>query len=69
MLKFSADVTVNHPVEKVFAWLTNADNQGKFDRSSLKMEDEGPDAATRTIAWQTNGFPNFRPICSTSPID
>jgi hypothetical protein len=38
MLKFSADLKVNRPVEKVFAWLTNADNQGKFDKSSLKME-------------------------------
>ena len=38
MLKFSADVRVNRPIEKVFAWLTNADNQGKFDKSSLKME-------------------------------
>jgi carbon monoxide dehydrogenase subunit G len=38
MMKFSADLKVNRPVEKVFAWLTNADNQGKFDRSSLKME-------------------------------
>ena len=38
MLKFSADLKVNRPVEKVFAWLTNVDNQGKFDKSSLKME-------------------------------
>src|SRR5262245_30867391 len=38
MLKFSADLKVNRPVEKVFAWLTNAENQGKFDKSSLKME-------------------------------
>jgi len=38
MLKFSANVKVNRPVEKVFAWLTNANNQGKFDKSSLKME-------------------------------
>ena len=38
MLKFSADIRVNRPVEKVFAWLTNAENQGKFDKSSLKME-------------------------------
>src|SRR5262245_23601942 len=38
MLKFRADVKVNRPVEKVFAWLTNADNQGRFDKSSLKME-------------------------------
>ncbi len=38
MLKFSADLKVNRPVDKVFAWLTNADNQGKFDKSSLKME-------------------------------
>ena len=38
MLKFSADLKVNLPVEKVFAWLTNAENQGKFDKSSLEME-------------------------------
>jgi carbon monoxide dehydrogenase subunit G len=38
MLKFSADLKVNRPVEKVFAWLTNPENQGKFDKSSLKME-------------------------------
>jgi len=38
VLKFSADVKVNRPVEKVFAWLTNPENQGKFDKSSLKME-------------------------------
>jgi Polyketide cyclase / dehydrase and lipid transport len=38
MLRFAADLKVNRPVEKVFAWLTNAENQGKFDKSSLKME-------------------------------
>ena len=38
MPKFSADLKVNRPVEKVFAWLTNPENQGKFDKSSLKME-------------------------------
>jgi hypothetical protein len=38
MLQFAADLKVNRPVEKVFAWLTNAENQGKFDKSSLKME-------------------------------
>jgi hypothetical protein len=38
MVKLSADVKVNRPIEKVFAWLTNPDNQGKFDKSSLKME-------------------------------
>ena len=38
MLKFSADLKVNRQVEKVFAWLTNPENQGKFDKSSLKME-------------------------------
>jgi len=38
MLKFSADLRVNRPLEKVFDWLTNAGNQGKFDKSSLKME-------------------------------
>jgi len=38
MLKFSADLKVNRPVEQVFARLTHADNQGKFDKSSLKME-------------------------------
>jgi len=38
MLQFAADLTVNRPVEQVFTWLTNAENQGKFDKSSLKME-------------------------------
>jgi hypothetical protein len=38
MLQFAADLKVNRPVEKVFAWLTNAENQGKFDKSSLKIE-------------------------------
>ena len=38
MLKFSADLKVNRPVEKVFAWLTNVANQGKFDKSSLEMK-------------------------------
>jgi hypothetical protein len=38
MLKFSADLYVNRPVEKVFAWLTNAQNQAKFDKTSLAME-------------------------------
>ena len=42
MLKFSADLKVNRPVEKVFAWLTNAENQGKFDKSSLEMESLTP---------------------------
>ena len=38
MRKLAADLKVNRPVEKVFAWLTNAENQGKFDKSSIKME-------------------------------
>jgi len=38
MLKFSADLRVNRPVDKVFAWLTNDSNQGKFDKTSLVME-------------------------------
>ena len=38
MLKFSADLLVKRPVDKVFAWLTEAKNQGKFDKSSLEME-------------------------------
>src|SRR5215217_5774337 len=47
MLRFSADIKVNRPVEKVFAWLTNPKNQGKFDKSSLKME------ALTPGPWQT----------------
>jgi polyketide cyclase/dehydrase/lipid transport protein len=47
MLKFSADLKVNRPVDKVFAWLTNAGNQGKFDKSSLEME------ALTPGPWQT----------------
>lgn len=38
MVKFSADVKINRRVKKVFAWLTEAANQGKFDKSSLKMD-------------------------------
>ena len=38
MLKFSADLKVNRPVDKVFAWLTDTNNQAKFDKSSLAME-------------------------------
>ena len=38
MLKFAADLKVNRPVEQVFAWLTTTENQGKFDKRSLKME-------------------------------
>ena len=38
MLKFSANLRVNRPVDKVFAWLTNSENQGKFDKTSLAME-------------------------------
>jgi hypothetical protein len=35
MLKFSADLRVNRPVDKVFAWLTNADNQGNLTNHPL----------------------------------
>ena len=38
MLKFSSELKVNRPVDKVFAWLTNPENQGKFDKSSLRMD-------------------------------
>jgi len=38
MLRFSADLKINRSVEKVFAWLTDPLNQGKFDKSSLRME-------------------------------
>jgi len=38
MVTFAEEHTVKRPVEQVFAWLTNAENQGKFDKSSLKME-------------------------------
>src|SRR5215208_3993539 len=38
MVTFAEELMVNRPVEQVFAWLTNAENQGKFDKSSLKME-------------------------------
>jgi ligand-binding SRPBCC domain-containing protein len=38
MVKFSADLYINRPVEKVFAWLTRAENQGKFDKTSLGMD-------------------------------
>lgn len=54
MLKFSADLLIKRPVEKVFAWLTDAKNQGKFDKSSLEMEllTPGP--------WQTGS--QFREV-------
>lgn len=42
MLKFSANLKVNRPVDKVFAWLTNSENQGKFDKSSIEMENLTP---------------------------
>jgi hypothetical protein len=38
MITFAEELTVKRPVEQVFAWLTNAENQGKFDKSSIKME-------------------------------
>jgi hypothetical protein len=38
MLKFAAELRVDCPVEQVFTWLTTAENQGKFDKSSVKME-------------------------------
>ena|SRR3972149_4093900 len=38
MLKFSADLHVDCPLDKVFSWLTNAKNHGKFFFSSLEME-------------------------------
>ena len=54
MLKFSADILVRRPVGKVFAWLTNAQNQAKFDKSSLEMQllTPGP--------WQTGS--QFREV-------
>jgi len=38
MLEFAADLTINRPLTAVFAWLTNADNQRKFDQGSLEMQ-------------------------------
>jgi uncharacterized protein YndB with AHSA1/START domain len=38
MLNFSADLKIDRPVDKVFAWLTDPKNHGKFDTSSLEME-------------------------------
>ena len=38
MVKFTADVKINRPVKKAFGWLTESANQGKFDKSSLKMD-------------------------------
>jgi hypothetical protein len=37
MLEFAADLTINRPLAEVFAWLTNVDNQRKFDKGSLEM--------------------------------
>jgi uncharacterized protein YndB with AHSA1/START domain len=38
MLKFSADVKINRPVEKVFAWLTDPDNPSKLNHSSILVQ-------------------------------
>ncbi|MFN8387035.1 MAG: SRPBCC family protein [Anaerolineales bacterium] len=38
MLKFSADLHIHRPVDKVFTWLTTAQNHAKFDKTSLEME-------------------------------
>ena len=38
MLEFAADLKINRPVAEVFTWLTNADNQRKFDQGSLEMQ-------------------------------
>ena len=54
MLKFSADLLVKRPVDKVFAWLTDANNQSKFDKSSIKMELLTPSP------WQTGS--QFREV-------
>jgi uncharacterized protein YndB with AHSA1/START domain len=42
MLEFAADVLDNRPVEQVFAWLTTPENQAKFDKGSLSMEELTP---------------------------
>jgi hypothetical protein len=38
MLEFAADLKINRPLAAVFVWLTNADNQRKFDQGSLEMQ-------------------------------
>jgi hypothetical protein len=38
MVKFTADLKINRPVKKVLVWPTEVANQGKFDKSSLKMD-------------------------------
>jgi Polyketide cyclase / dehydrase and lipid transport len=57
MLRFSADLKVNRPVDLVFAWLTNPENQGKFDKSSLKME-----AVTPGPWWTGTQFRELRDL-------
>jgi hypothetical protein len=37
MLEFSAALTIRRPIGDVFAWLTDAENQGMFDKGSVKM--------------------------------
>lgn len=64
MLKFSADLKVNRPVERVFDWLANAENQCKFDKSSLKMELRTPGpwragASSGTCVIWTDGRQKF----------
>lgn len=37
-IKYSIDITMNRPVDRVFTFLTDAPNHPRWDRSSLAME-------------------------------
>ena len=54
MLEFAATLEVKHPIADVFAWLTNATNQGKFDKGSVEMHLLTPEP------WQTGS--QFREV-------
>ena len=54
MIEFTANIYINRPVEQVFAWLTTAENQTKFDKSALEMELLTP------APWQTGS--QFREV-------
>jgi len=42
MIEHSVDVTIDRPVEEVFAWLTDEKNHAKWDPGSIEMTPEKP---------------------------
>jgi carbon monoxide dehydrogenase subunit G len=59
MITKSIDITIDRPVEEVFAFLTDAANHPKWDRSSVAMELEQPGP------WRTGT--TFREVRRTGP--